>query len=577
MNPLILFVTEHKKELQPYLDLFHPEKNGREYLHSKSDYRILFFSNNGKGGLDLLHTLYRLKDKWQPSIVVNGGLAGSLAEHDSPGTVFTVEGGLMADIAAEKVEHPYIDAGLKGLSSRRLITLPYLQPGCHKKALVWGSLVDLEGYYLLSWAKFNRVPVLLYKMVSDRNESREKISYPDMNPLAEVFKKDLEYLAPVIQDPVSLEALLSLSLPLEKSFEAVSVGRECRENNLTFTRRHQWYQSLKMVNEKKCRETPEEKRAFLFMEKGLSRESDYRRYFSGRTVFNITHYLDYFQVPDNPNVSALFIAHKKGELIREKGEMYGRPGWSHYSAINGYNCPMDCAYCFLKGYFKNHSPVLFTNRDELLEAMARESHKQKKPLLFHFGDYCDGGVYDVLTENISWFSQGIAPYSSVFCEFRTKAVGLGHLAKAPAHGRLSIGFSLAPQRAIDTWEKKTPPLEERLKQARRLHKNGFPISFHLDPLILQNESDLVSYEELARILRDEWAMRGVFSISMGTLRMKRDSFRYIRDNGYAAVLQGLISDQGFYRYDEVLRQEAYNRVGRVLKEGFGDHFYVCMD
>ena len=346
---------------------------------------------------------------------------------------------------------------------------------------------------------------------------------------------------------------------------------------MSFTRRHQRYQSLKIMNEEKCREKGAEKRAFLFMEEDLSRASDYRRYFSGRPVFHIKNYLDYFQIPDDPTVSALFIARKKGELIREKGEKYGRPGWSHYSAVNGYNCPMDCAYCFLKGYFKNHSPVLFINREELLEAMIRESRKRKAPLLFHFGDYCDAGVYDALTKNICWFSHHILPYSSLFCEFRTKAVGLDHLVKAPAHDRVIIGFSLAPQEAIDRWEKKTPSLKERLKEARRLYERGFQISFHLDPLILQRESDWASYEDLARILRDEWAGRGLFSLSMGTLRMKRDSFRYIRDKGYGAVLQGLIYDQGFYRYDADLRQEAYHRVGRVLKEGFGDHFYVCMD
>jgi DNA repair photolyase len=120
-------------------------------------------------------------------------------------------------------------------------------------------------------------------------------------------------------------------------------------------------------------------------------------------------------------------------------------------------------------------------------------------------------------------------------------------------------------------------LHRRLEIARELADKGFRLSFHLDPVIIQTQKEWADYEDLARLLRDEWGKKGLFSVSMGTLRMKRDTFRAIRDKGRGALLKGLALEEGFYRYPGDVRREADERLGKVLEEGFGGCYYVCMD
>jgi spore photoproduct lyase len=578
MRPAVLLLTEHRGELQPFIETFSPSPQGKGFRLSTGEGDVLFYCNRGRGGLEMTHLLYALSRDNPFQIVINAGFCGAIEPGLVPGRVFTVSGGVMADLHREKVLQPLIEAPLHRAESRRLITLPSLQPGLFEKAYAWGSLVDLEGYYLLSWGKANGVPLLLYKMTSDDNREIPETSSMDPGPLAAALQEDLDNIMGLAADSLLLEAVLRLGLPLERSSEACKWADKSRKERLSFTRRHELYRSVKLDRDKKPGPPQQdEPHKFLFMETELQNKESFINAFPGHQPFSIDHYLDYFQTSENEGTSAIYIARKKGEMIRPKGAHYGRPGWRHYSAFNGYNCPMDCLYCFLQGYFKNASPVLFVNRGELLNEMRKKASQEAGPVLFHFGDFCDGAAYDAITGNIAWFSREIRNQETIFCEFRTKSVALGHLTGESAHEQLIMGFSLAPQKAVEQWERRTPSLERRLETAAKLADRGFRLSFHLDPLIIQSEDDWRDYEELAMTLRDRWSEKGLFSVSMGTLRMKRDTYRAIRDRGRGTVLRGLVHEGGFYRYPEEVRREADVRVGRILEEGFGGCYYVCMD
>ena len=578
MRPAVLLLTEHRGELQPFIDTFRPSPTGQGYRFSADEGDLWFYSNHGRGGMEMTHLLYRLTREQPFQIVVNAGICGALEPGLARGEVLTVSGGVMADLRGEKILQPLIEAPLQRAGSRRLITLPFLQPGLYEKAFVWGSLVDLEGYYLLSWGRAGGVPLLLYKMVSDENSSFPETSRIDCTPLAAAFEDDLESIMSLASDSLLLEAVRRLGLPLEQSREARKIAEISRKEHLSFTRRHDLYRAVKLEGgQREDRKQQRSPRRFLFLEKEVRDQAPFVEAFPEHHPYSIGHYLDYFQTPENERTSAIYIARKKGEMIRPKGAHYGRPGWRHYSAFNGYNCPMDCLYCFLQGYFKNASPVLFVNREDLLKEMKKRAAHDTAPALFHFGDFCDGAAYDHITRNIAWFSREIRGHEKIFCEFRTKSAALGHLTGESAHEQLIIGFSLAPQSAVERWEQSTPSLERRLETAGKLAEKGFRLSFHIDPLIIQSQDDWRDYEELARRLRDRWSEKELFSVSMGTLRMKRETYRAIRDRGRGAVLKGLVREEGFYRYPEEIRREAEARVGSLLKEGFGRCYYVCMD
>ena len=64
----------------------------------------------------------------------------------------------------------------------------------------------------------------------------------------------------------------------------------------------------------------------------------------------------YLQKRDNLN---LFLAAKKGELVKEAPEAYGLGSEKHFYFVHAYNCIYECEYCYLQGYFNSPDIVWF--------------------------------------------------------------------------------------------------------------------------------------------------------------------------------------------------------------------------
>ena len=54
----------------------------------------------------------------------------------------------------------------------------------------------------------------------------------------------------------------------------------------------------------------------------------------------------------------LFIAKKRGKLVKEAPDAYGIGEEKHFYFINSYNCIYECEYCYLQG-FSTHLTSLF--------------------------------------------------------------------------------------------------------------------------------------------------------------------------------------------------------------------------
>jgi spore photoproduct lyase len=140
------------------------------------------------------------------------------------------------------------------------------------------------------------------------------------------------------------------------------------------------------------------------------------QFFPKAEVLEIESYENYFnkvfkpylQKRDNLN---LFLAEKKGQLIRKAPPAYGTLNEDHYFFIHAYNCIYECEYCYLQGYFNSPDLVLFLNHEEILQEMTAitQNHKGDTPLWFHAGEFSDSLALSHITQEIplywDFFSQ----------------------------------------------------------------------------------------------------------------------------------------------------------------------------
>ena len=88
-------------------------------------------------------------------------------------------------------------------------------------------------------------------------------------------------------------------------------------------------------------------------------------------------------------------------------------------------------------------------------------------------------------------------------ELRTKSVSItpliAYAKKNKTPQNVIIAYSLAPRKAIERYEDKTPSLKARLSAIKKLIVAGYIIALHLDPIIYEEDDAWEkSYEELLK-------------------------------------------------------------------------------
>lgn len=180
----------------------------------------------------------------------------------------------------------------------------------------------------------------------------------------------------------------------------------------------------------------------------------------------------------NYDKNSLALAEKKGEVIKSVGRM----AEGQYYLFHEIDCRYDCEYCYLQYYFQTKVPVVFVNRDRVLEEIEYRLKTEKDPY-FHVGEVCDSLAFDDITEFSSDIVDLFSRYENGTIEFRTKSTNVENL----------LSFSTPPPNVIPSWtispefvarriEHRTPSPRERLNAARMCQQTGYTVGIRLDPL-----------------------------------------------------------------------------------------------
>lgn len=285
----------------------------------------------------------------------------------------------------------------------------------------------------------------------------------------------------------------------------------------------------------------------------------------------------YLQKRDSLN---LFLAHKKGQLLKEAPDAYGSQGDPHYYFIHAYNCIYECQYCYLQGYFNTPDIVLFINHEEIIEEMERALLKHPgQKVWFHAGEFSDSLALTHLTGELDLYHAFCEKHPNAIIELRTKSVNTREIEKLRPLPNLIVSFSLSPKEMARRVDLKTPNAEARVRAMRTLKSLGFPIAAHFDPIVYEDKFKS-EYTELLKQMADLTA--DLKYLSLGVVRFTKDVYREVERNYPDSVLHTgpmIKSFDGKVRYHRPMRMWLMNSI-KELAIGAGvkpEAIYLCME
>lgn len=165
-------------------------------------------------------------------------------------------------------------------------------------------------------------------------------------------------------------------------------------------------------------------------------------------------------------------------------------------------CPGHCHYCYLNTNLSTKPYVrIYVNLAEILH-IADKYARERAPRLTYFDGSCTSDPVAVehwshgLRTTIEHFAR------SEFGRFRfvTKFAAVDPLLGLPHNGHTRIRFSVNTRTVASQFEKAVPRVSERLDAAARVASAGYPLGFHISPVIVY-DSWKKEYAELLEEMR----------------------------------------------------------------------------
>lgn len=278
----------------------------------------------------------------------------------------------------------------------------------------------------------------------------------------------------------------------------------------------------------------------------------------------------------------LFLAQKKGQLLKLAPDAYGKAGEPHYYFIHAYNCIYECQYCYLQGYFNTPDIVLFVNHEEILAEMQTtlDKHPGTK-VWFHAGEFSDSLALTHLTGELALYHEFCRKNPQAYIELRTKSVNTKELSNLAPLENFIVSFSLSPQKISRSIDVKTPSTAARIKTMKELSDKGFTLAAHFDPIIYQDDFKM-DYEELLASMSDLGLNEKLMYLSLGVVRFTKDVYREVERNYPDSLIHTTPMIKSFdnkVRYNHPMRMWIMNTVKDLaLSAGVKpEAIYLCME
>ncbi len=278
----------------------------------------------------------------------------------------------------------------------------------------------------------------------------------------------------------------------------------------------------------------------------------------------------------------LYLAKHEGHFFRKCPGTQGAACCNYFVLNLGVQCNMNCSYCYLQSYINSPLSQIYTNIDDALAELDEISIRYPhSPFRVGTGETIDSLTHDDLTlysaKLLGWFRN----HPKLTCEFKTKSSNIKNFVNLKHAGNVVVSFSVNPQRIVQAEEHGTASLPSRLLAAKVARDNGFPVAFHIDPMIYTDDWEK-NYFDLVDEISTQFKPKDVKWISLGALRYPPSMKHMLRERfgGKTASLNGelFLSDDGKLRYDLGLRTKMFNFViSEFRKRDIKYPVFLCME
>jgi spore photoproduct lyase len=255
----------------------------------------------------------------------------------------------------------------------------------------------------------------------------------------------------------------------------------------------------------------------------------------------------------------------------------------NYHVLNlGQQCNMNCTYCYLQSYLNVPATIVYTNIEKALTELAEmaELHPQQ-PFRVGTGEVIDSLSLDPLTLYSHSLIEFFKKYPQWTLEFKTKSSAVDQFLNQEHKGNVVVSWSINAAPIILNEELGTATQEERLSSARRCADRGFPVAFHIDPMIYYPDWKN-GYAELVDKITSRFQPDEVHVISVGSLRFQPEQRHMMRErfgmNSWVTKAEMFPSEGDKLRYDSKLRMEMLNfTIQRFKNTSTAWKVFMCME
>lgn len=262
-----------------------------------------------------------------------------------------------------------------------------------------------------------------------------------------------------------------------------------------------------------------------------------------------------------------------------------RPGLAccNYFVLNwGLQCDMNCSYCYLQTFINTPLLTIYTNIDDALNELKSFIPKMgDQTVRIGTGETVDSLSLDPLTLYSHKLIDFFNDLPNWNLEFKTKSDFVEQFIDVPHSGNTVVSWSLNAKEIVKKEEHGTAPLEHRLRAAELCRSKGFPIAFHIDPLIWHpNWKD--SYAGLVKEITTRFSPTDMPYISIGALRFQPEQKAMMRErfgmDSWVTQAEMFPGDDGKLRYHQQIRSEMFQFLQRQFQKASNDwKIFLCME
>ena len=245
------------------------------------------------------------------------------------------------------------------------------------------------------------------------------------------------------------------------------------------------------------------------------------------------------------------------------------------------NCSFECTYCILQAFLNKPVVTVHANLNKILADV--KTYVMARPhrlLRVGTGEYSDSLAFDPILKINKKVIPFFATLPNTILELKTKSDYVDHLLDLEHGGQTVIGWSINPEYIVNREEFKTARLHERLFAAQKAVQAGYPVAFHLDPMIWHQGWEK-NYSKLIEQVFDAVPPEKIAWFSLGTLRCL-PKLKAVVDERFpkSEIFLGefVQAQDGKQRYLKSIRQKMYSLAQRqIYKLAPKMNVYLCME